>query len=204
MTPWLVAKRVPSKNGALTTWPILPLPLPGRPFSICAVTSRPGAFMRLVLHSPQEIQNSRSPSPTFLLRSSLALDVLCKSPKAKFVKAQCRVSGSPNIRGARGHRHIYTRFSVVNHWDTVAVNVQGREAHMVARQIESTRSRPLVPGTPDVAWQTHQRRRKRNALHAIPQIHPSSGRHTDIATSAPALGVHSGSLPQSFFSPGTA
>ena len=64
-----------------------------------------------------------------------------------------------------------------------AVTVQGREAHMVARQTESTR--PLVPGTPYVAWQTHQRRRKRNALHAIPQIHPSSGRHTDIVTSAP-------------------
>ena len=107
MTPWLVAKRVPSMNGALTTWRILPLPLPGRPFSICAVTTRPGAFMRFVLHSPQEIQNSRSPSLTLVLRSSLALDLLCKSPEPKFVKAQCRASGSPNIRGARGHRHIY-------------------------------------------------------------------------------------------------
>ena len=59
--------------------------------------------MRFVLHNPQEIRHSRSPSPTLLLRSSLTLDLLCKSPKPKFVKAQCRVSGSSNIRGARGH-----------------------------------------------------------------------------------------------------
>ena len=45
-------------------------------------------------------------------------------------------------------QQIYTPFSNVSHWDTGAVNVQGREAHMVARQIESTRSRPLVPETP--------------------------------------------------------
>ena len=85
--------------------------------------------MRFVLHNPQEIRHSRSPSPTLLLRSSLTLDLLCKSPKPKFVKAQCRISGpkmrpsmlpggSSNIRGARGHKQIYTRFSIVNHWDT--------------------------------------------------------------------------------------
>ena len=153
------------------------------------------------LHALRASQPTRDsplqePSPTLLLRSSLALDLLCKSPKAKFVKAQCRVSvpkmrssmlpgGSSNIRGARGHKQIRTRVSIVNHWDTGAVSVQGSEAHMVARQMESSRSRPLVSDTPDVAWQTHQRRRARNAVHAIPQIHPSSGRHTDIATSDP-------------------
>ena len=71
--------------------------------------------MRFVLHNPKEIRHSRSPSPILLLRSSLALDLLCKSPKPKFDKAQCRVSGtkmrssilpggSSNIRGARDHR----------------------------------------------------------------------------------------------------
>ena len=124
MTPWLVAKRVPSMNGALTTWPILPLPLPGRPFSICAVTTRPGAFMRFVLHSPQEIQNSRSPSLTLVLRSSLALDLLCKSPEPKFVKAQCRASGSPNIRGARGHRHIYPSSATGIRWRSMSKAVK--------------------------------------------------------------------------------
>ena len=65
VTPWLVAKPVPSINGALTTWPILPLPMPGRSFSICAVTTRPGAFMRFVLHNQQEIRHSRSHPPHF-------------------------------------------------------------------------------------------------------------------------------------------
>ena len=79
-----------------------------------------------------------------------------------------------------------------------AVNVQGREAHMVARQKESTRSRPLVSDIPDVAWQTHQRRRKRNALHAIAQIHPSSWRHTEIATSAPPSASNPAHCPSHF------
>ena len=110
-----VARR---QAGAVDKWRIDHLAdpassMPGRPFSICAVTTRPGAFMRFVLHNPQEIRHSKSPSPTLLLRSSLALDLLCKSPEPKFVKAQCRVSGpkmrssmlaggSSNIRGARG------------------------------------------------------------------------------------------------------
>ena len=139
--------------------------------------------------------------PSCALRSSFALDLLSKSPEPNFVKAQCRVSGpkmrssmlpggSSNIGGARGHKQIRTRFSIVNLWDTEAVNVQGREAHIVARQTESTRSRPLAPDIPDVSGQTQQRCRKRNALHATAQVHPSSRRHTDIATPSASTPDH--------------
>ena len=201
-----MARRQAGDLDGLTTWPILPLPMPGRPFSICAVTTRPQAFMRFVLHNTKEIRHSRSPSPTLLLRSSLTLDLLCKSPKPKFVKAQCRVSvpkmrssmlpgGSSNIRGARGHSRSTPHFFNVSHWDTGAVNVQGREAHMVARQIESTRSRPLVP---EPSHPPHQGRRKRNALHATAQIHPSSWRRTEIATSAPPSASNPAHCPSHF------
>ena len=152
--------------------------------------------MRFVLHNQQEIRHSRSHPPHFCCGLPSPSTSSANPPKPKFVNAQCRVSGpkmrssmlpggSSNIRGARGHKQIRTRFSIVNHWDTGAVSVQGSEAHMVARQMESSRSRPLVSDTPDVAWQTHQRRRKRNAFHATAQIHPSLWRHTDIATSDP-------------------
>ena len=63
---------------------------------------------------------------------------------------------------------------------------------MVARQIESTRSRPLLLDTPDV---TQQRSRERNALH---QIHPSSWRHTDIATLAPPSASTPAHYPSNF------
>ena len=65
--------------------------------------------------------------------------------------------------GTGGHKPIRTNFAIINSSNQGAVNVQGRDSHMVSRQIQSTRPGPVsAPTTPDPTWHSSPRRRKRN------------------------------------------
>ena len=75
--------------------------------------------------------------------------------------------------GPGGHKQIRTRYAIMNHWNTGAVNVQGR-AHMVARQLESTRVGPSRAQASDPALRPPSKRRKPAPSRSIPRHEESN------------------------------
>ena len=77
------------------------------------------------------------------------------------------IFGSPGLvwsptPGAGGHKQIRIKFAVINHWNSGVVNVQGRDAHLVAEKLLSTRQLSAHHSpVPDSGWLPNSRRRKR-------------------------------------------
>ena len=90
-------------------------------------------------------------------------------PANEVLSAAKWIFGNPGLDwsptpGPGGHKQIRFKFAIINHWNSGAVNVQGRDACSVADKLLSTRhfSSAHSP-TSDSAWRPSSRRRGRNA-----------------------------------------
>ena len=168
-----------SPGGASIIIPTHRRPSPCRPSSTSSLTSHPRAS-RFFAPCKQmchllSATSPRVPGATWSqscpTRSSLRQ---CPVPGSwtadEILSAAKRIFRNPGLAwtvtpGAGGHRQVRTNFAIINHWNTGAVNVPGRDSHMVSNQIQSTRPGPVcTPSTSDPAWYSSPRRRKRNSL----------------------------------------